>query len=119
PIAALYLAPGATPHIETCLRPDELITAVTLPPPVGGVQLYRKVRARASYAFATVSVALVAEARDGTLCISRLAFGGLAPAPWRSAAAERLAPGATADQIAQCVLAGARPTARNAYKLPL
>lgn len=119
PIAALYLPPGETPHLETSLRPAELITAVTLPPPVGGIHLYRKVRDRASYAFATVSVALVARVSDGSVSANRLAFGGLAPAPWRSEAAERLPGGASAADLADAVLAGARPTAHNAYKLAL
>jgi xanthine dehydrogenase YagS FAD-binding subunit len=114
PVADLHRLPGDTPHIETELRPGELIVAVRLPPPLGGTQLYRKVRERASYAFATVSVALVASPAGEML---RLAFGGLAPKPWRIAAAERSAtdPGAIAD----IVLSGARPTAHNAYKLKL
>lgn len=119
PIAALYLPPGTTPHLETSLRRDELITAVTLPPPLGGVHVYRKVRDRASYAFATVSVALVAHLKNGRVSIGRMAFGGLAPAPWRREEAERMPEGASAADIADSVLAGARPTAHNAYKLAL
>ena len=75
--------PGETPHVETVLAPGELITAVTLPKPRGGVHLYRKVRERASYAFATVSVALIAKVEDGRITVDRLAFGGLAHKPWR------------------------------------
>ncbi|HHY50404.1 MAG TPA: xanthine dehydrogenase family protein subunit M, partial [Alphaproteobacteria bacterium] len=79
PIAEFHRLPGDTPQVETALRSDELITAVTLPPPPGGTHVYRKVRDRASFAFATVSVALI-RAADGAL---RVAFGGLAPKPWR------------------------------------
>lgn len=117
PIADFHRLPGNTPHIETALEPGELITAVTLPKPRGGVQLYRKVRERASYAFATVSVALIARIEEGRLTVDRLAFGGLAHKPWRVERAERSA--ADADSIADIVLAGAKPTEQNAYKLPL
>lgn len=113
PVADLHRLPGDTPHLETDLRPGELIVAVRLPPPLGGTQLYRKVRERASYAFATVSLALIAD-RTGTAL--RLAFGGLAPKPWRVEAAEG---NTDAAAIADLVLARARPTAHNAYKLPL
>lgn len=112
PIGAFHRLPEDRPDIETALEPGELITAVTLPAPVGGVQLYRKVRERASYAFANVTVALVAE--EGQ--IVRLAFGGLALKPWRIEAAEG---GADADLAADLALAGATPTEDNAYKLAL
>ena len=72
--------PGNTPQIENALAPGELITAVTLPKPLGGTQIYHKVRDRASYAFALVSVAAIVQ-RDGT---GRVAVGGIAPKPWRS-----------------------------------
>ncbi|TJW04599.1 MAG: xanthine dehydrogenase family protein subunit M [Mesorhizobium sp.] len=121
PIADLHRLPGNTPHVETVLEPGELITAVTLPKPRGGVQLYRKVRERASYAFATVSVALIAKIEEGRLTVDRLAFGGLAHKPWRVEQAERAVAGgnAVADSIADVVLSGARPTEQNSYKLPL
>lgn len=114
PIAELHHLPGDTPQIETSLRPGELITAVVLPPPIDGVQIYRKVRDRASYAFALVSVAAVIHpGRQG-----RFAFGGLAPKPWRVEAAEQhFTQGAGA--VADAVLAGARTTPQNAFKLPL
>jgi xanthine dehydrogenase YagS FAD-binding subunit len=112
PIAELHRLPGDTPQIETTLRAGELITAVTLPPPLGGTQVYQKVRDRASYAFATVSVAAVLAA-DGS---RRYAFGGLAHRPWRVEAAERLD---GPEAVAARVLAGARTTAQNAFKLPL
>src|SRR4051812_26641901 len=82
PIAEFHRLPGDTPHIETVLDRGELITAVTLPKPAGGKQIYRKVRDRASYAFALVSVAAVLQ-RDGT---GRLALGGVAHKPWRGEA---------------------------------
>ena len=119
PIAHLHAPPGDTPHRDTILAADELITAVTLPAPLGGVHVYRKVRDRASYAFANVSIALVAQRRGGRLVPQRLAFGGLASAPWRVEAAERLGEGASAGAIADAVLQGARPTAHNAYKMAL
>jgi xanthine dehydrogenase YagS FAD-binding subunit len=84
PIADFHRLPGDTPHIETALTPGELITAVTLPKPVGGTQIYQKVRDRASYAFALVSVAAIVQ-RDGS---GRVALGGVAHKPWRVEAAE-------------------------------
>jgi xanthine dehydrogenase YagS FAD-binding subunit len=108
PIADFHKLPGDTPHVETALAPNELITAVTLPAPLGGKHVYRKVRDRASYAFANVSVAAVIG--DG---FQRFAFGGLAHKPWRVEAAEQ-ASGAAA--IADIVLDGARTTPLNAFK---
>jgi xanthine dehydrogenase YagS FAD-binding subunit len=114
PIAEFHRLPGDTPHIETTLTPGELITSVTLPRPAGGTQIYRKVRDRASYAFALVSVAAVVQ-RDGS---GRVAFGGLAHKPWRVEAAEaNLLRGAKA--VTEQVLAGARTTYDNAFKLRL
>ncbi|WP_404993961.1 FAD binding domain-containing protein [Cupriavidus pauculus] len=114
PIADFHRLPGNTPHIETALERGELITAVTLPPPVGGVQIYRKVRDRASYAFALVSVAAIVQ-RDGT---GRVALGGVAHKPWRVPAADAEMPhGATA--VTQRLLDGATPTADNAFKVQL
>ncbi len=89
PIADFHRLPGDTPQIETALKPGEIITAVTLPAPVKGRHVYRKVRDRASYAFALVSVAAVIEAEGTTIRSARLAFGGLAHKPWRVAAAKR------------------------------
>ena len=115
PIADVHRLPGNTPHIETTLEANELITAVTLPRPLGGTQLYHKVRDRASYAFALVSVAAVIP-RDGGA--ARFAVGGIAPKPWRVERAETaLRQGVPA--AAQALLAGATPTAENAFKLPL
>ncbi|MGK5011375.1 FAD binding domain-containing protein [Janthinobacterium sp. MDB2-8] len=114
PIADFYRLPGNTPQLETVLQPGELITSVTLPPPVGGTHVYRKVRDRASYAFALVSVAAII-LPNGT---GRLALGGLAPQPWRIAAAEQAIPGGGAA-VARQLLAGAKPTDDNAFKVIL
>ncbi len=114
PIAELHRLPGGTPHIETILAPGELIRSVTLPKPIGGTHLYEKVRDRASYAFAVVSVAAVIQ-RDGT---GRVALGGVAHKPWRVEAAEAAMP-AGASAVSARLLAGARPAPANAFKLPL
>ncbi|MBO9622357.1 MAG: xanthine dehydrogenase family protein subunit M [Sphingomonas sp.] len=114
PIADFHRLPGDTPHIETALEPGELITAVTLPKPLGGKHFYHKVRDRASYAFALVSVAAVVQ-RDGS---GRVALGGVAHKPWRVEAAEGSLPKG-AKPVAAQLLAGARPTHDNAFKLPL
>lgn len=114
PIADFHRLPGDTPQTETALQPGELITSVRLPAPVEGRHVYRKVRDRASYAFALVSVAAIVR-RDGS---GRVALGGVAPKPWRVDAAERELPrGARA--AAAALLAGARPTGQNAFKLTL
>ena len=114
PIAEFHRAWGDTPHVETTLRPGELITAVVLPPPLGGRHAYEKVRDRASYAFALVSVAAVIQP-DGT---GRVAFGGVASKPWRVEEAEALLPQGAAAVTARA-FAGATPTAENAFKIPL
>ena len=114
PIADFYRLPGNTPHVETVLQPGELITSVTLPPPAGGMHVYRKVRDRASYAFALVSVAAII-LPDGT---GRLALGGVAPQPWRVAGAEQALPAGSAA-VSDRLLAGAHPTADNGFKLML
>jgi xanthine dehydrogenase YagS FAD-binding subunit len=114
PIADFHRLPGSTPHIETALNPGELITSVTLPKPLGGTQIYRKVRDRASFAFALVSVAAIVQ-RDGT---GRVALGGVAHKPWRVETAEADLPRG-ARVVAARLLDGARPTRANAFKLPL
>jgi xanthine dehydrogenase YagS FAD-binding subunit len=114
PLAEFHRLPGDEPQRDTNLRPGELITAVTLPALKAGTHIYRKVRDRASYAYALVSVAAII-AEDGT---GRVAFGGVAHKPWRVEAAEADLPKgakAAADQV----FADARPTADNAYKLKL
>jgi xanthine dehydrogenase YagS FAD-binding subunit len=114
PIADFYRLPGSTPHIENTLAPGELITAVTLPQPLKGRHYYHKVRDRSSYAFALVSVAAVVRP-DG---VGRVALGGVAHRPWRVPAAEsRMPQGAKA--VTDELLAGARTTPDNAFKVPL
>jgi len=111
---ALYRPPGTTPHLETTLLRGELIQAVILPPPAGGTHVYRKVRDRASYAFALVSVAAIVQA-DGS---GRVALGGVAYKPWRSDAADAALPhGASA--VMSSLLLGAAPTGQNHFKAVL
>jgi xanthine dehydrogenase YagS FAD-binding subunit len=124
PIAEFHRLPGKTPEIETSLKSGEIITAVTLPPPPPGVQIYRKVRDRASYAFALVSVAAIVDSARGRIRSARLAFGGLAPKPWRVAQAEQKLANAAADTTsfnvaANAVLDGARGYGGNDFKIPL
>ena len=114
PLATFYRAPGNTPHLETVLMPGELITAVTLPKPVGGTHIYHKVRDRASYAFALISVGADVQP-DGT---GRVALGGVGYKPWRVPEAEAQMPhGARA--VTAALLSGAKTSHENAYKLPL
>jgi len=114
PIAEFHRLPGDTPEIEHTLASGELITAVTLPKPVGGKQIYRKVRDRASYAFALVSVAAIVQP-DGS---GRVALGGVAHKPWRVEAAEVELPRGARSTIAK-ILADAKPTLENEFKLLL
>ncbi|WNO54441.1 FAD binding domain-containing protein [Stakelama saccharophila] len=119
-----YRLPGDTPHIETVLEPGELITHVELPAPPRGKQLYRKVRDRASYAFALVSVAGIVAVEDGKIAAAQLAFGGLGPMPWRDEAVEQAligqAPGKEAfDAAADALLADAKGYGANDFKIPL
>ena len=123
-IHALYRLPGDTPHIETVLEPGELITHVELPKPVAGRQVYRKVRDRASYAFALVSVAAIVAVEEGRIASASLAFGGLGPMPWRTAAVEAAlvgqAPSADAfAAAADALVADARGYGANDFKIPL
>ena len=114
PIADFHRLPGNTPQVETTLQPGELITAVTLPRPVGGAHSYHKVRDRASYAFALVSVAAIVQ-KDGT---GRVALGGVAHKPWRVEAAEGQLPRG-ARVVAKQLLDGAKATPQNEFKLSL
>lgn len=114
PLDAFYRAPGDTPHIETDLAPGELIVAVILPPPVGGAHIYRKVRDRASYAFALVSVAAIIHS-DGR---GRVALGGVAHQPWRTPDADAELPHG-AKAVCQRLFADAHPTDDNQFKLTL
>ena len=114
PIADFHRLPGDTPHIETVLEPGEFVTAVTLPAPIGGKHIYRKVRDRASYAFALISVGAIIQP-DGT---GRVAVGGVAHKPWRMDAAEvQLPKGARATTAV--LLADARPSDQNRFKVNL
>jgi len=114
PIAEFHRLPGETPQRETVLEAGELITAVTLPKPVGGKHTYVKVRDRASYAFALISVAAIVQP-NGTGCV---ALGGVAAKPWRIEAAEAEMPHG-AEAVTTTLLADARPTSQNEFKLPL
>ncbi|SFL33241.1 FAD binding domain-containing protein [Methylobacterium pseudosasicola] len=114
PIAEFHRLPGDKPEVDTTLKTGELITAVTLPKPVAGTHIYRKVRDRASYAYALVSVAAIL-GKDGS---GHVAFGGVAHKPWRVEAAEAALPRG-AKAVTDHVFAGAKPTHENAYKLKL
>jgi xanthine dehydrogenase YagS FAD-binding subunit len=121
-----FRLPGDSPHLETTLQPGEIITAVEVPAlPAGARSAYRKVRDRASFAFAVVSVAAAVDvADDGTLRDVRIAFGGAAPKPWRATAAEQALLGApaTAGSFGAALdaeLAAAQPLPQNAFKVPL
>jgi xanthine dehydrogenase YagS FAD-binding subunit len=123
-IGDLYRLPGDAPHAETTLKAGELITAVLLPPPAGGFQTYRKVRDRASYAFALVSVACVLRMEGGRIGSVALAFGGLAHMPWRDPAVEEALAGeapseALFDRAADTLLAEAEGQGTNDFKIPL
>jgi xanthine dehydrogenase YagS FAD-binding subunit len=124
PIADFHRLPGNTPDRDTELAPGEFITGVSLPPPPPGRQLYRKVRDRASYAFALLSVAAIVDVRGGVLQGARMAFGGLAHRPWRVEAAESALTGAPAgrravDTAADVLLQGARGYGHNDFKISL
>ncbi|HEX7850192.1 MAG TPA: xanthine dehydrogenase family protein subunit M [Sphingomonas sp.] len=120
----LYRLPGDTPEIETNLKPGELIIAIELPAPPPGRQLYRKVRDRASYAFALVSIAAAVAVEDGVVTSAQLAFGGLAPMPWRSTEAEAALVGKPAgteafEAAAEALLKDARGHGHNDFKIVL
>jgi xanthine dehydrogenase YagS FAD-binding subunit len=125
PLAEFYLPVGDTPHLETALPPGALITGVTLPPaPVAAASRYRKVRERASYAFAIGSIAAGLDVQDGVIRDVRLAFGAVASRPWRALEAERVLTGgpATAEAFAAAAdaeLAAAEPLPHNGYKVAL
>lgn len=123
-IGDFYRLPGATPEIENVLEPGELITHVELPPAPAGKQTYRKVRDRASYAFALVSVAGIVAVEDGKIASARLAFGGLGPMPWRDEAVEAALVGQTPTDAAfhaaaDALLAEAQGHGSNDFKIPL
>ena len=120
----LYRLPGDTPHLDTQLEPGELILAVHLPPQPSGRQAYRKVRDRASYAFALISVAAIVQVDDGAITSARLAFGGVGTMPWRDLGAEKALVGSAATpdsfvRFADAVLANAQGRGHNDFKIDL
>ncbi|RXS86135.1 xanthine dehydrogenase family protein subunit M [Streptomyces sp. TM32] len=125
PLAEFYLPVGDTPHLETALPSGALITALRLPPaPVAAVSRYRKVRERASYAFAIGSLAAALDVHDGTVREVRLAFGAVASRPWRARTAERVLTGGPASAeafaaAADAELAAAEALPHNGYKVTL
>jgi xanthine dehydrogenase YagS FAD-binding subunit len=120
-----HLLPGDTPHRETVLEPGDLITHVTLPPPIAGSkQVYLKLRDRASYEFALASAAVVLTMASGNITRARIALGGIGTKPWRSPDAERALTGKTANeatfrQAAEAALRGAKPQTENKFKIDL
>ena len=125
PFGDFHLLPGKTPDRETVLEPGDLITDVTLPPPiVGSKQLYLKLRDRASYEFALASAAIVLTITGGKITRARVALGGVGTKPWRSPEAERALTGQTANeatfhQAAEAALRGAKPQSENRFKIEL
>jgi xanthine dehydrogenase YagS FAD-binding subunit len=125
PLDELHRCPGSTPDVETNVRPDELITSVDLPGSSAGLRsVYRKVRDRASYAFALVSVAAAVRLDGDRIAEVRIALGGVAPKPWRARIAEQRLRGsrptaAALRDAADAELAPAMPQRHNAFKIPL
>lgn len=125
PVVDLHRLPGDRPERDTILENGELITGVDLPPLTAATRsAYRKVRDRASYAFALVSVAAVIEMSDGVIRDARVAFGGLAHKPWRAGRAEHVLHGARATEetfraAADAELSEAEPFHDNRFKVPL
>lgn len=124
PVCDFHLLPGDTPWIENVLDHGELITGIILPPPAGGVQIYRKVRERSSYAFALVSIAAVIELKDGKFTRADLAFGGLAHKPWHDPRVGDALLGQPPseglfDKAADILLEDARGYGENDFKIPL
>ncbi|WP_425409854.1 FAD binding domain-containing protein [Hyphococcus sp.] len=124
PVADFHRCPGDQPQKDNVLEPGDLITAVTLPPPVQGRHIYRKVRDRSSYAFALVSVAAVIRVESKMIAHAALAFGGLAHKPWRDAAVEKALTGqapslALFDKAADILLSDAKGQGDNDFKIPL
>jgi len=125
PIADFHLLPGNTPERETVLEPGDLITHVTLPPPVPGSRsLYLKLRDRASYEFALASAAVVITVAGGKITRARIALGGVGTKPWRSNEAEneltnQPATPAVFQKAADAALRGAKPQSQNGFKVEL
>jgi len=125
PIADFHRLPGDTPHLDTNLQPDELIVAVDLPSSSFAKRSrYLKIRDRAQYAFALVSVAAALELKGGRIAAARVALGGVAHKPWRALDAEKILTGAQADTAtitaaAEAAVKGAQPQKHNAFKIEL
>jgi xanthine dehydrogenase YagS FAD-binding subunit len=125
PFADFHLLPGNTPNRETVLEPGDLITHVTLPPPVAGnKQVYLKLRDRASYEFALASAAVVITLSDGNITRARIALGGVGTKPWRSPEAEAALVGQAANEAsfrraAAVALRDAKPQSENGFKIEL
>jgi xanthine dehydrogenase YagS FAD-binding subunit len=120
-----HVLPGNTPHRETVLEPGDLITHITLPPPIqGSKQIYLKLRDRASYEFALASAAVVLTMASGKITHAGIAFGGVGTKPWRSREAEHALTGKTANeatfrQAAEAALRDAKPQSENKFKIEL
>ncbi|CAM3876747.1 FAD binding domain-containing protein [Paracoccus yeei] len=124
PLRDFHRLPGDDPSRDNVLEAGEVITAVTLPAPVAGRQIYRKVRDRASYAFALVSVAAIVQVSDGRISRADLAFGGVAHKPWHDPAVGQALVGqepspALFDRAADLLLRDARGQGDNDFKIPL
>ena len=125
PIGDFHLLPGSTPQRETVLEPGDLVTHVTLPPPVAGSkQVYLKLRDRASYEFALASAAVVITVASGKVTRARIALGGVGTKPWRSPEAEAALLGQPANpahfrRAAEAALREARPQSENGFKIEL
>jgi len=125
PILDFYLVPGSTPDRENVLEPGEIITSVTLPPPVAGTNsTYLKLRDRAAYEFALVSAAIVMKISGGKIEHIRVALGGVGTKPWRSFETERALEGRAPDRAnfvkaAEAALKDARPASENGFKVEL
>lgn len=125
PFGDFHLLPGKTPERETALEPGDLITHVTLPPPMkGSKQAYLKLRDRASYEFALSSAAVVLTLENGNVSGVRIALGGVGTKPWRSLEAERVLTGQAANEAnfrkaAEAALTGAKPQSENGFKVEL
>ena len=116
--------PGDTPQFDNVMEPGEIITAIDLPAPVGGAQLYRKVRERSSYAFALVSVAAAVRMEEGRIAHASLACGGVAHKPWHLPAVDAALTGAEPsnelfEECADMMLDGAEGFGGNDFKIPL
>jgi xanthine dehydrogenase YagS FAD-binding subunit len=125
PFGDFYLLPGSTPNRETVLEPGDLITHVTLPPPIAGSkQVYLKLRDRASYEFALASAAVVITIAGGNVTHARIALGGVGTKPWRSHEAEAALAGKPANaanfrKAAEAAMRGAKPQSENGFKIEL